>query len=190
MKYYYFLILLMSVTSCDLLSTRDPEDPSSTRSNFAAATTPEILFQNMVESFREKIVENYMACFVDPAFLDVEYNFIPSAGSASQFSVLNDWSVDLEQQYFSNVRSIVLENSPIGLELSNEIANLSGESAIYQFDYILTVPTSDASIPTNYEGNVQFRINLDSRQIWVITEWQDTQRENLPSWSELKGRFY
>ncbi|MFC2135550.1 hypothetical protein ACFLTH_13130 [Bacteroidota bacterium] len=190
MKNCYFLIFLILLNSCDLLSTRDPEDPSSTRSNFVAATTPEILFQNMVESFREKIVENYMACFVDQAFLDTQYSFIPSAGSASQFNILNDWSVDLEQQYFSNVRSIVFENSPIGLEFSNEISNPSGESAIYQFDYTLTVPTSDPSVPSSYQGTVQFNINLDSRQIWVITEWQDTQRDNLPSWSELKGRFY
>lgn len=190
MKNVYFLIFLIFVGGCDIFSTRDPEDPSSTRSNFVAATTPEILFQNMIESFREKIVENYMACFVDRAFLDIEYSFIPSAGSASQFTILNDWSVELEQQYFRNVRSIVLENSPIGLEFSNEISNPSGESAIYQFDYRLTVPTSDPNVPSDYEGTVQFRINLDSRQIWVITEWQDTQIENLPSWSELKGRFY
>ena len=186
----YIIISLLFLTSCDLLSTRDPEDPNTARSNFAPATSPEILFQNLKESFSEKIVENYMACFVDRSFLDIEYVFIPAAGSVSQFDELSEWTLDLEKQYFNNIKSLSEPDVPINLQLSNQISNPGAESGLYQFDYILTLTSNDILVPAQYEGSAQFKINLDSRQIWVITEWQDISKENFPSWSELKGRFY
>lgn len=190
MKIKVIILLIIFLSGCDLLSTRNPEDPTSTRSDFVAATTPDILFKNLGDSFSEKIVENYLACFADNSFIDIEYNFIPSAGSVSQFTVLADWTLDLERQYFNNVKSVSTQDAPIVLELTNQVANLTGESALYQFEYNLTIPASEPTFPTNYQGSVQFQINLDSRQVWVITEWQDISKENLPSWSELKGRFY
>lgn len=190
MKLKIIILTLIFLSGCDLLSTRTPEDPTSSRSNFVSATTPEILFQNLKDSFSEKIVENYLACFVDQSFLEVEYSFIPSAGAVAQSYIFTNWTLNDERQYFNSVKSIVLENAPITLELNNQVSNPSGESAIYQFEYVLSIPTSDPTVPASYEGSVQFKINLDSRQIWVITEWQDISRENSTSWSELKGRFY
>lgn len=190
MRLKIIILTLIFLSGCDLLSTREPEDPTSSRSNFVSATTPGILFQNLKDSFSEKIVENYLACFVDQSFLEIGYSFIPSSGTISQYTVLADWTLSDERQYFNNVKAVSSQDIPITLELNNKVSNLSGESAIYQFEYALSIPTSDPTVPASYEGSVQFKINLDSRQIWVITEWQDISKENLPSWSELKGRFY
>lgn len=181
---------MLILAGCDVFSTRSPEDPEGGRSSFIPATTPEILFQNLIDSFSEKIAENYLACFVDQAFLNREYKFIPSAGSVSQYSVLTYWDIEAERQYFNNVRSISNSEAPIILELLNEIATPQGDSASYQYDYRLMISSVDQSIPPSYEGSLQFKIHLDNRQQWVITEWQDIKKDNFSSWSELKGRFY
>jgi len=34
------------------------------------------------------------------------------------------------------------------------------------------------------------KIFLDSRNQWVIVDWQDIKKENLLCWSDLKGRTY
>jgi len=44
--------------------------------------------------------------------------------------------------------------------------------------------------PKDYQGDLRFNMVRDSRSIWVIYYWQDTKSTALPSWSELKGKFY
>jgi hypothetical protein len=184
----YFILLSLLITSCDLLSTRDPETPDAGRSSFIPATTPDLLFTNLTNSFKEKVVENYVGCFVDPSFLNNNYLYIPSAGSGIQFDVFLDWNVYSERQYFNNVQAATTENSPIVLQLLNEISNIAGDSAIYQYEYVLSVPFQEES--ELYKGNCKFHIRNDSRSQWVITRWEDIKDQEYPSWSELKGQYY
>jgi hypothetical protein len=187
-EYIYISALLLLINSCDLLSTRDPELPEAGRSSFIPATTPDLLFTNLTNSFKEKIVENYVGCFVDPSFLNRRYTYIPSAGSGIQFDVFLDWNVLSEKQYFNNVKAATSENSPIVLQLLNEVSNIAGDSAIYQYEYVLSVPFQDESVL--YKGNCNFYIRNDSRSQWVITRWEDIKDQEYPSWSELKGQYY
>lgn len=181
-------ISLISLVSCDLISTREPEIPDTAKSNFVPATTPDLLFANLTNSFKEKIVENYLACFIDPLFLNKEFIFIPSAGSNIQFDIFSDWNIFSERQYFNNVKSASLENTPIILDLTNPVSNIYGDSAIFQYDYSIFLQLENESI--SYKGNCQFNIHNDSRNQWVITRWEDVKSEDFPSWSELKGNYY
>ena len=74
----FFFILLL--TSCDLFDTRDAEPPDETRSNFRQAIEPEIVIENMINSFADKNVQNYLACFVDSSFIQRNFIFSPSSG--------------------------------------------------------------------------------------------------------------
>ncbi len=185
-----FSILLFIQFGCSLTETREPEEPVTTRSDFIAATTPDILFNNLIESFKEKITENYLSSFVDTSFLNRRYNFIPSASSLTQFSDLANWDIESERQYFNNLRSVSVENSPIILLLENENANIQIDSAVYEYDYSITLTTNDGSLSNKYEGSVRFTIHRDSRNWWVILKWEDVDSGVNPSWSELKGRLY
>ncbi len=188
MRILAITLILISIEGCDILTTRDSEKPDKPRSNFVTPTTPDLLFKNFSESLKEKVVENYMACFVDNAFLDKDYKFIPSAGSVAQFGALADWDLNSEKQYFNNLKSTTINNVPLILQLNHEISNTQGDSAVYQYDYILSVPFESSSI--SYRGNLKFNIHFDSRNHWVITRWEDTKNEEYPSWSELKGKYY
>lgn len=189
MKIIYFILLALLFTGCELFETRDPEEPNSPRSDFVTPTQPSILFLNLSNSLKQKVVENYLQCFVDESFLQEKYRFIPSAGSINQFTVLLDWDLDAERQYFNNLKSQTRDDSQIILELDNEISNTSADSAVYQYEYFLTVPILDKD-PVVYSGNMLFTIKLDTRSNWVITRWEDLNKENFPSWSELKGQYY
>ncbi|MBU2506672.1 MAG: hypothetical protein KJ799_08105, partial [Bacteroidetes bacterium] len=93
-----------------------------------------------------------------------------------------------ERQYFLNLRSQVSAKVPIVLDLQNMIANIQSDSAVYQFDYLLSVYIN--SEVRSYQGNVQFNIILDSRNFWVVRGWEDIKKQNFSSWSELKGAFH
>ena len=185
----FFIILLIS--SCDLLTTRKAEKPDKGRSSFIAATTIEQLFENLKNSFREKIERNYESCFVDSSFLSKRYKFYPVTKATVKFNILNAWNLEAEKQYFTNLIAYTPKDKSIILNLYNENSTRQGDSAIYNYDYTILLPHNKNEVENyEYRGSAQFKINLDANNHWVITEWIDIGTNNYPSWSELKGKFY
>ena len=86
--------------------------------------------------------------------------------------------------------SKVLDNASISLNFTNINSSQFTDSLIYSASYTLTVPLTDQTIPGDYQGDLKFTMIRDSRAVWVIYNWQDTKNSDLPSWSDLKGRFY
>ncbi len=170
--------------------TRTPEPPDSPSISIIPATTPDILFRNFKLSIEEKILENYLSCFVDQSFLNKKYFFISSAGSASQFPVLVAWGIEAERQYFISMKSRSLPGRTIILTLYNQVNTPHGDSAIYQLDYSISIASKDQNINGEYKGSAQFKIYRDSRQQWVIVQWDDIRKNDVRSWSDLKGRLY
>lgn len=190
MKKIIIALLFIALYSCDLLTTRDPEQPNTSGNSNIPATSPDILFNNFKSSIQEKILENYLVCFIDPSFSNKKYKFIASAGSVSQYPVLIGWNIDSERQYFKNFKAIAKNGQSISLTLSNGNNTQLGDSAVYQYDYLLSFLANDQTVSGEYKGSVQFRIFLDVRNQWVIGEWYDLRKDNFSSWSELKGRLY
>lgn len=184
MKKYFFILLLLTFSSCEVFNTRTPEDPRTPRGNYQPATTPEILIENMQNSFKDKLNDNYMACFSDKIF-----TFSPSAGSVSRYSFLQSWTKQDEGQFFNNLINSVPQNSIITLSFSNPELNPQGDSASYSAGYAISVPFLDEQKPKYYQGNLHFTMIRDSRLQWVISYWMDIKDEQYPSWSELKGRL-
>jgi hypothetical protein len=192
MKIYLFISLsLFCFIGCDLLTTRDAQPPGNPRSNYQSPVTPEILIDNLINSFKDKNVENYTASFSDTSFTSKRFVFVPSSGAAAQFpSLSSDWNLFDEEQYFRNMISKVSDDLPITLIFSNTEYSPQGDSLIFGSSYSINVPHGQLDLPTDYQGELRFTMIRDSRSIWSISFWQDNKSSNLPSWSELKGRFY
>jgi len=189
MKTIIFGILLF-LSSCDFLTTRNAEEPDIGRSSFVVATTPEQLFINLTDSFREKIERNYESCFVDSSFLNKGFTFYASSEATSKFSVLSNWSIDEEKDYFRNLLAIIPQEKTLVVNLFDESSSQQGDSAIYIFNYTILLPNISNQVDLEYRGSSEFKINLDANNQWVITEWTDIGIDEYPSWSVLKGNFY
>lgn len=188
--YFSILILILLLAGCDLFVTRDAEPPDQSRSNFRQAIEPEIVIENMVNAFTDKNVQNYLSCFVDSSFIQRKFVFSPSGEVLSQYPFLGtDWNLNDEQQYFNGIVSRISDELPVTLTFSDTSLSRIGDSVFYSASYFLNVPHAESE-PTNYQGNLQFRMVNDSRAVWVIYYWQDNKSPDLPSWSELKGSFY
>ncbi len=191
MKYVTFYILFLFITAgCDLVQTREAAPPNQPRSNYQQAFTPEILISNVVNSLKDKDVQNYINCLADSSFSEKRFNFSPSSGALAQYPFLVEgWNVKDEDQYFKNLITKVDPQSPITLSFTNEQYSPLGDSLIFTATYSIVVP-NNASEPEEYQGDLRFDMVRDSRPVWVIFYWQDTKSTALPSWSELKGKFY
>ncbi len=191
MKFVIIVILLsLLFTGCDLVQTRNAESPNQPRSNYEQAVTPQILISNLVNSLKDKDVQNYINCLVDSSFSEKKFLFSPSGGALSQYPfLLTDWNLKDEEQYLQNLITKVKPQSPITLSLSNELYNPLGDSLIYTATYSINLPNEESE-PADYQGDLRFNMVRDNRSVWVIYYWQDTKSTALPSWSELKGKFY
>jgi len=184
------IVLVFAAAGCDILQTRNAEAPNQPRSNYEQAVTPQILVSNLVNSLKDKDVQNYISCLIDSSFSDKNFIFSPSSGALSQYPfLLNDWRLRDEEQYFKNLITKVSDQNPITLSLTNELYSPQGDSLIYTATYSINVPNVETE-PKDYQGDLRFNMVRDSRSIWVIYYWQDTKSTALPSWSELKGKFY
>lgn len=194
MKILFFIALIaITLTSCDLFTTRDAQKPDQARSNFQPPVQPNIVIENLVNSLKDKNAQNYISCFVDSLFAKKKFTFSASSEVAAIYPIfLQGWNLNDEQRYISSVFNTVPKDFPVSLTLSEEsYSNLSGDSLIYSASYFLNVPAaSGEGGAANYSGNLQFNMLRDNRAVWVIYFWKDTKSQTLPSWSELKGSFY
>lgn len=185
-----FFTLILYFTGCDLLTTRNAEDPKSARSSYIIATTPEQLFKNLQNSFREKIEQDYLNNFVDSSFSSLNYNFTPSSEAIVKYDILSQWDLKAEKTYFKNLINSLKSGESIQISFDFISSSVDGNSELHNLNYTILIPFISEDIATIYKGNSLFKINRDSNNQWVITEWIDSKTEDYPSWSELKGRFY
>ncbi len=168
-KIILYFILIFAHVACNLLETRDAEDPDTNRSSYIIATTPDQLFINLKNSFTEKIVKDYTSSFVDSSFLSLQFIFTPSSEAIFKYNVLTEWDLEAEEIYFRNLTNAVEENKNIQLNLELLSNSVEGNSESRNYNYTISLPEIDESTSLTYEGNVFFKVNLDANNQWVIT---------------------
>lgn len=189
-KITILILVVLFLSNCDLVTTREAEEPEQSRSSYIIATTPDQLFTNLRNSFSEKVEVDYMSSFVDSSFLSLPYIFNPSSGAQYKYNILTEWDLDAEEIYFRNLINAVGDDQSITVTLELISNSISSQSESRTYNYIIRLPAIDEGISEIYEGIAFFKVDLDANNQWVITEWTDTQVGSNPTWSELKGRFY
>ena len=191
MKRWVIILLLFLAVSCDIFETRDAEIPDQSRSNYLPATSPEILIQNLIDSFADKNVVNYQNSFVTGLSNRV-FTFVPSSTALSRFQNLwQTWNIDAEVQYFNNMKTSVPDELPVllsGLSLSPESFSIFGDSLKYNSEYFISVPQINSE-PLIFQGNLELSM-INVSTVWLVYFWKDNAVEDNPSWSDLKGSVY
>ena len=190
MKNLVFIMLLISAASCDVFETRDAEPPDQSRSNYQPATSPEILIQNLINSFADKDVVNYQNTFVTGLSNRV-FTFVPSSTALSRFQNLwPTWNIDAEVQYFNNMKTSVPDELPVSLSLSlsPESFSIFGDSLKYNSEYFISIPQRNSD-PLIFQGSLELSM-INIRTVWLVYFWKDNAIKDNPSWSDLKGSVY
>lgn len=182
--------LVFLLIGCDIFLTRNAEKPDQPRENFLPPTSSDILLTNFINSLTDKNVENYISCLTDSIFFNRSFSFSPSSGAALQFPALSEnWNRKNEEKYITDMFR-ASTGQQISLILSNSSSTPYGDSTVYLATYNLSISFNDETIPNNYQGEIRLTLVRDTRSFWNIVYWQDSKNSDLPSWSELKGRFY
>lgn len=188
----FALLFFLSFGCENPFSTRDPEPPDQTSSNFIPPSTPEIVFLNLQIAIQEKNVENYIRSFVDTTRTNERFVFIPDQGvAATQPGTFTGWDLEDERQYLNQVFQSTPSDSIHRLTFDEENRNESSATATFTQNYTLIFDHARQSgnIPVTYRGQSKFWLVKDDTGNWAIYRWEDFSNDQDPSWSELKAFF-
>ena len=187
----FFILLLFSISGCDLFSTREPELPENRQSNWIPPLSPDQVILNLQNSFYERIAENFIRCLVDTAYSEAVYVFDPDPEVAVEyFSVFENWSLQNEEAVIRQLFSIIPDENTAFLVFSEENWELYGsENAIYAAQYRLELHHTQPGIDSVFQGFLIYHLSPDNRGEWSVTQWIDNGISGSESWSRLKAVF-
>lgn len=178
-------LLLPFGFGCDIFQTREPEQPTQNTSTFDQPITPETVLRNFQYAIQEYNIDNYMRCFVDPAFRS--FDFISSQEVRANFaSVFDQWNLESERRYFQNLGTPV-DGTPLLTFSSQQIMSVSSDSVTYNMNYLLFFPHRKVNTPTVVQGNMQLSLKVDLQHRWSIYRWEDFKTTTDSTWSILKA---
>jgi len=177
--------------SCGIFDTRDPDPPAQSSDEYIQPNTPDLVFTNMVNSFRDLNSINYVRSFSDEAVTGRVFVFEPTSQALSRYgAILMGWTRQSEQQYFDNMRSRLASGAGPSLLLSLSVQSFNSDSALYDATYELTIPHTQSTFPQTAKGRAQFYLIADAGGTWSIWRWSDfPDNQNAFTWSEMKGEF-
>ncbi len=182
--------LLLSTIGCDILSTRDPEPPTTGSSTFVPATAPELVLVNLKNAVSERNVENYMRCLVDTLSVSRSFQFVPTASAMGRYpAAFQTWTLQSERTWLSSLLALTPTQGSASLALDGSFSVIVSDSAVYTAAYALVVQHALPGVPETVRGQLQFVLALDRSSQWSIVRWTDAPIGTDPSWSEWKGRF-
>lgn len=192
-KQLNIIFLSLSIISCNLFNTREPENPVSDNQTLNLAFTKDLLFDNLKTAIEQKNIQEYEKLFSDSTTHSQNFTFVPNQSAGARYvAVFSIWNKNSEVEYFRNAITTVGDNSSIQLQITSvtEIGTNGLDSAQYSFDYSLFVPHHRNEIKIQqFVGRSEISMSPDKNAIWRIYRWIDFETKKDSSWSDLKGQF-
>lgn len=191
------IILIITLSSCSLFETRNPESPVTNKSSFQPPYSAQIVISNFIASISEKNVDNYISCLADSMQGDQKsFIFVPSQEALTRFpGQFTFWSLSQEKRYFNFfINSVPGDSTPqLILKNTEKFDVFQSDSCILTSDYEFYPKHSNQNVITNSRGTLQFAIYRRTSGLWAIQRWTDIKFGNdstLSTWSILKAQFY
>ena len=182
---YFFL----GLTSCDLFSTRTPENPDSNgQVVFIQPDRPEIVIQNLTSAIDGLSIQNYLLCLEQTIF-----EFAPSQqAAASNPGIWAVWGYQEEQTYLTNLVSeaqLLQGHKLLLINSRYEVLSETRQQFIASYSLTVNHNRSGQGVPTTAIGDLILDLEASDTGLWSIQKWTDISNSDSFSWSELKAVF-
>lgn len=178
---------LLSVSSCNLFETRDPEDPGTTTVPvFIQPDRPQDVIQNLQNAVRAMNADNYRRCLDSGTF-----TYQPSSvAQSSNPELWQGWGFAEEEVYFNNMRAEAEGLSGHELQLENSrFVQITPDQEQFDADYRITVQHNRQGLPVEAEGRMRLTMNRDESGKWSIGAWSDAAEGSEFTWSDFRAAF-
>jgi hypothetical protein len=203
-KFAYCFSMMFMLSACGIFDTREPEPPV-TGNGFiwVDATSYQILLNNFEGSVEALDAENYKRVFISSSDSlqtggTANYTFLYNSSlDPSSRVVFDNWNTESERNYLKRLKSVLIDNARLGLELKNVTSQQSSPNQVsINADYTLNIPAgSNTVVPNTVTGYLTMQLRLvkteRGTQEWRIVNWldQDPKGGKAYSWTDLKANF-
>ncbi len=200
-QYVIILMMMFTLLSCDLFTTRIPSAPDlGSTFIWTPAATPQYLLDNFTGTIEVLDATNYTKCFIGAKDSSVigdkpVFSFTPRSGlDAASRSVFDLWNIQSEQNFMTKLSSSLVTSPRLTVTLSNININQSNSnSADITADYLILLPIPSASsIPPSISGSLILHVVLvtteQATKEWRIVNWSDfaPSSGNSKTFTDLK----
>ncbi|NQT35143.1 hypothetical protein HQ587_08135 [bacterium] len=191
---FFILLLSLLLISCDLFSTRAPENPDDTSaSEWQFPSSPRIVVNNLEIAVGRRSIVDYMKSFSDASEAEMSFQFEADSETQLRYPGLFDnWGRENERSHVLALFSpdnlpldslveltIVLDREPVVL----------GDSAEIYADYELHIGHKNETAPRQMQGQLDFGLKRADDGGWYLVFWRDVRIDGHDCWSDLKARF-
>lgn len=194
MRWLLIILLTISMVSCELFSTRTPENPDSDATGYIPPTSFDLVILNLKNAVAEKNLNNYMLCFSESGFTEIrDFKYYATPKSAAQNQTLfSNWGRQSEEKYFNSMITASIDQVKPNLAFTDEQYQNFSDSIIFTGNYLLNINFNDPQSNNNYSGNLRLVLKNSPTGFWYITSWYDFERDDseLLTWSFLRSKYY
>jgi hypothetical protein len=192
------LILILSFSGCkNPFRTRNSPPPIISEGTWETPSQPEIVIQNLLYAYNERIIGNFIQCLADSFMFSAPEDSIDAVnhGRTDLFAGWNrsvELSVttrifDISRQYPDSI-SYVLSfdlTPPVPDDIGDSLATLSREYELLTISGKSSPPES-----TLAKGIATFWMRETSLNWWSIYLWKDIALvANTPDWADFKAQY-
>jgi len=190
-SFYIILILYLSLFSCDIFNTREPEEPSDNATALLPQNSEDNLLTNFTSALKELNSVNYLNTLSDLNNSNSEFSFTPSGLVYQNYhEIFQFWSKEDENNFILNLNSKTSDNK-MNLIFQNQKWSYQLDSTILEAEYLITIAHT-FQVPTFYKGKLQLIMKKNDNNIWHISRWIDfSTHDSLDNitFSNLKVNF-
>jgi len=188
------ILLALTVTSCELFSTRTPEKPDNSGTGYIPPTSYDFVIENLKNSIKERNLNNYLLCLSDSSFTGIsQFEYISDPQTMAQFQgIFSEWDIKSEEKYYTSMVSSILEKTNPSLNFTDVEYQNFNDSIVFTGTYFLNLEFTNDLSENNYSGNSRIVLKNSSTGFWYITSWYDFQSDDktLFTWSYLKSKYF
>lgn len=196
------LSLLLAVYCCvsgckNPFKTRNSPPPESREGTWETPALPEIVIENLLNAYRERIIDNFTECLSDSFTFSAPEDSIDATNYGRPW-LFESWDREVEIRVTDNIFKTVRQNPDstdydLYLHLTSPSQDEENDTvAIFYRDYELLVYDLKASPPetTWAKGTAAFHMTRTSLNWWSIYFWSDIPAAaGEDDWADFKARF-
>jgi hypothetical protein len=176
--------------------TRHSPEPVIREGTWETPALPEIVIQNLLHSYNEKVIGNFIQCLCDSFVFSAPEDSIDAVNQGREWFFAG-WDRTVEISVTTNLFGTVRQNpdsldyvlwfhsnSDLPDEVGDTLAVLSRDYELFIFDFKATFPETLA------QGTATFHLIQTSLNWWSIYFWSDIPAEtDKDDWADFKVQF-
>jgi hypothetical protein len=177
-------------------STRPSEPPLGAGGTWETPASPEMVLQNLLFAYNERVISNYELCFSDSFLFSSPEDSIDAVNNGRP-DLFADWNMQVEVAAANNIFRIFSGSDTMSLYLtlsrSTEINDQVEDTLATMYrNYVITIVEVHGAVPDTIraEGLATFHLWQEGLNWWTIRWWEDLPaRTGELDWGDFKAEY-